>query len=212
MATPDRRHAPSGDEGQLRDLAERSERERSSPEEESRLLERASAGDHEAESRLFNENLNMVIRLARRRVQQEPDEGLNEDELVQEGSLGLLDAIHTYPKEAGGFAAYATRQAEAAMSAAADARRQVLAGDAQLVADAEAYERAEISIRKLKGRAATPAELAEKLEWSVEKTNRLGEMVAGARRRHDEELLAYLEPDEISLIDIEPAPDGEDGE
>jgi DNA-directed RNA polymerase sigma subunit (sigma70/sigma32) len=65
---------------------------------------------------------------------------------------------------------------------------------AQLVEDAEAYERAEISVRREKGREATREEIAEKLEWTPERTARLGEMVKEARRRHDEELLQYLDP------------------
>ncbi len=77
---------------------------------------------------------------------------------------------------------------------------------AQLVEGAEAYERAEISVRKDKGREATNQEIAEKLEWTPERTSLLGEMVKEARRQHDEDLLQYLDPERL-LEEIEGSDD-----
>lgn len=211
MATPNRRPAPAGDDRRLRELAEAAEKHRSSPAEQSRLLKLAAAGDREAERRLFDENLNMVLRTARRRVAAEPPDGLTEDELIQEGSLGLLAAIHSHAAAGSEFGEHAERAVITQMDAASAARREAIAGDAQLVADAEAFESAELSIRKLKGRAATVDELAQKLEWPVEKTKLLAAMVAEARRQHDEELLAYLDPGDISLIDVAPRDPRTDG-
>ena len=54
-------------------------------------------------------------------------------------------------------------------------------------------------------REATEAELAEKLEWTVERTRYVAHVVADARRRHDEELLAFIDPAAIDFDDDERA-------
>jgi hypothetical protein len=79
----------------------------------------------------------------------------------------------------------------------------------KLVEAAEDYERAELSLRRELGREATPSELAAKLEWSAERTAGIGELVADARRRHDEELLTYLDPEEIEVMPLLPADETE---
>lgn len=182
----------------LRALAEQAERERSDPAQQARLLRRAAGGDAEAEQTLFHENLAMVLRLAHESVLADGS-GLSEDELLQEGSLGLIEAIKRFPESGReDFRAYAEEQARSAIGEAQSGDAQLARDKAQLVADAEAYERAEIAIRRSKGRDATLAELAEKLEWSKSKTARLGFLVDEARRAHDEELLEYVDPSELS--------------
>ena len=42
-------------------------------------------------------------------------------------------------------------------------------------------------------------EIAEKLEWTVDRTRYVATVVADARRRHDEELLAFIDPDAADL-------------
>ncbi len=81
-----------------------------------------------------------------------------------------------------------------------------------LLQAAHDYVEAEANARRELGRAATDLELAAKLEWSVQRTQEIGQMVEDARRRHDEEILQYLEPDDIdldTLIDLDH--DGSDG-
>jgi hypothetical protein len=75
-----------------------------------------------------------------------------------------------------------------------------------LVAAANDYERTEILLRKTLLRPATEAEIAEKLEWTVERTRYVAQVVADARRRHDAELLAFIDPD---VVDLDDAVDGE---
>ncbi len=187
----------------LRALAAEAERDRSDPREQTRLLRRVAGGDAESEERLFHENLAMVLRLAHAAVKADGS-GLSEDELLQEGALGLIAAIKGFA-DAGqdDFQTYAEAQTRAAIDLAQMGDEQLERDKAQLVADAEAYERAEISIRRLKGREATLEELAEKLEWSKSKTARLGVLVDEARRAHDEELLAYIDPAELSEFEDE---------
>jgi DNA-directed RNA polymerase specialized sigma subunit len=202
------RSAHEGDRGarSLRAFAAKAERDRLAPDELARLLDRAAAGDREAVARVFDQHLGIVLRMARE-LARGGEPTLTEDELVQDGSLGLVAAIRefavSHPAAAAGFAAFAEAQIAASMAAAVDRQAVVERDKRQLVEDAEAYERAEISIRRHKKREATTAELAEKLEWSEEKTRRLGEMVGDARRIHDEELLQYVDPSELSEFDDE---------
>ena len=63
------------------------------------------------------------------------------------------------------------------------------------------YERTEILMRHELGRTPTGPELAEKLEWSVDRTHYVAQVVAEARRRHDEGLLAFIDPDAIDFDD-----------
>jgi DNA-directed RNA polymerase sigma subunit (sigma70/sigma32) len=194
MGGHQRRAAAPGANG-LRALALAAERDRSDAETQLRLLRRAAGGDAAAETRLFNEHLAIVIRIAGRHLDP-AGAGLNEDELIQEGSIGLLSAIRAFPDSgAADFDAFAEAAIRAQLAAAQAELVGIDRAAAQLVEDAEAYERAEISVRREKGREATREEIAEKLEWTPERTARLGEMVKEARRRHDEELLQYLDPD-----------------
>ena len=75
-----------------------------------------------------------------------------------------------------------------------------------LVAAASDYERTELLLARELRRAPNESEIAEKLEWTVERTRYVAQVVAEARRRHDEELLAFIDPD---AIDFDETVDGE---
>jgi DNA-directed RNA polymerase sigma subunit (sigma70/sigma32) len=81
-----------------------------------------------------------------------------------------------------------------------------------LVNAATDYERTEILMRHELGRPPTDPELAEKLEWTVDRTRYVAQVVAEARRRHDEELLAFIDPDAIEFEDDEDDERAEFGE
>jgi DNA-directed RNA polymerase sigma subunit (sigma70/sigma32) len=184
---------PSGG-SDLRDLAAQAAAEpKLRRVEERHLLERAALGDGAARDRLFRAHAGLVIRLAEAQL----NRGLELAELLQEGSLGLMAAISDPRPPDGSLAgrveATVSLQLEQALEREAEAERAAR----QLVEDAEAYERAEIAIRRRLGRAPTEPELAQQLEWSVTRTRRLAEMIALARRQHDEELLIYLNPEEL---------------
>ena len=166
--------------------------------EELQLLDRAARGDRASEDRLVAGHLPMVIRMAGGRG----DQGLSVADLVQEGSIGLVEAIRGFTTSgAAEFAAYAEQKVMAQMDAAI-ASEAASVRDAQLlVAAATDYERTEILMRLELEREPTEAELAEKLEWTIDRTRYVAQVVAEARRRHDEELLAFIDPDAIELDD-----------
>lgn len=75
------------------------------PEEEQALLERMGAGDGEAANALIEHNLRLVAHIARKYAQP----GVDQDDLVSVGSLGLIKAVHTFRPEAGKLTPYASR-------------------------------------------------------------------------------------------------------
>jgi DNA-directed RNA polymerase sigma subunit (sigma70/sigma32) len=166
--------------------------------EELQLLEKAALGDRASEDRLVAGHLPMVIRLAGGHGHQ----GLSVADLVQEGSIGLVEAIREFTASGEPqFARFAEQKVTAQM-AAAIASEAASARDAQLlVAAATDYERTQIVMRHELKREPTEAELAEKLEWTIDRTRYVAQVVTEARRRHDEELLAFIDPDAIELDD-----------
>ena len=179
------------------------------PDEEQTLLERAALGDRPSEDRLVAGHLAMVIRLAGSRG----DQGLSVADLVQEGSIGLVEAVRAFAGSgAQDFASFAEAQVGAQMDAAVEAEAAAVRDAHLLVNAATDYERTEILMRHELGRPPTDPELAEKLEWSVERTHYVAQVVADARRGHDEELLTFIDPEAIEIDDDEDDERAEFGE
>jgi RNA polymerase primary sigma factor len=168
------------------------------PAEQNTLLERASRGDRASEERLVAANLPMVIRLANTRK----DRGLSAADLVQEGSIGLVEAVRTFAGSgAVEFGKFAEDRVGGQMDAAIESEAASVRDAQLLVAAATDYERTEMLMRRELQRSPTEAELAEKLEWTIDRTRYVAQVVAEARRRHDEELLAFVDPDAIDFGD-----------
>jgi DNA-directed RNA polymerase sigma subunit (sigma70/sigma32) len=179
------------------------------PGEEQTLLERAALGDRPSEDRLVAGHLAMVIRLAGSRG----DQGLSVADLVQEGSIGLVEAVRAFAGSgAPDFASFAEARVGAQMDAAVEAEAAAVRDAHLLVNAATDYERTEILMRHELGRPPTDPELAEKLEWSVERTHYVAQVVADARRGHDEELLTFIDPEAIEIDDDEDDERAEFGE
>jgi DNA-directed RNA polymerase sigma subunit (sigma70/sigma32) len=194
----------SGDDSVLRDVRRHA---RLNPPldsaEERRLLELAAGGDKTSQERLVEAKLAMVVRLAEAR----DDKGLSVPDLVQEGSIGLVDAVQSFSRSgARDFDAYAEQKISEQMDEALAAEAAAVRDGELLVAAANDYERTELLLRRELHRPATASEIAEKLEWTVERTQYVASVVAEARRRHDEELLEFIDPD---AIDFDDSVDGE---
>lgn len=176
------------------------------PDEHSRLLEAAAQGDRSAQERLYRAHLDLVVEQALKRV----GEGLPPADLFQEGSIGLMTAINYFSgSPQTDFGSFARQQVGLYIEAAIAAELAVERDEAMLVAAAEEYERAEIAVGRDMGRKATDQELALKLEWSAERTRQIGEMVGEARRRHDEELIQYLDPERVLFEEADDTADEE---
>lgn len=168
------------------------------PGEEGRLLERAALGDQASQDRLVAVHLDKVIRLAAGRDGQ----GLSVPDLVQEGSIGLLQAVRSFAYSGEtDFARFAEAGIEAQMDAAVAAEKAAVREGELLVAAATDYERAEVLMKRELRRQPTALELSEKLEWTLDRTLYVAQVVAEARRRYDEEVLAFIDPEAIVIED-----------
>jgi RNA polymerase primary sigma factor len=190
---------PAGDDAMMSDLRRQA---RITPPlqagEQDVLLEKSARGDRASQERLVAANLGLVIRLAEAREAR----GLSVPDLVQEGSIGLVEAVRSFPKsDDAEFTAFARRKVGEQMDAAIAAEAAAVREAEQLVAAATDYERTAVLLRRTLQRTPTDAEIAEKLEWSVDRTRYVAEVVAEAQRRHDEELLAFIDPDAVDLDD-----------
>ena len=166
------------------------------PGEEPRLLERAALGDRASQDRLVAAHLDMVVRLAGAREEQ----GLSVADLVQEGSIGLVEAVRSFAESGeADFATFAEARIGAQMDAAISDEASAVREAELLVAAATDYERAELIMRRTLHREPTAAELAEKLEWTVDRTLYVAKVVNDARSRYDEELLAFVDPEAIDF-------------
>lgn len=77
-----------------------------SPEDERELAELISKGDAKAKERLVTSHLNLVIKIARRHA----DKGIELSDLVNEGNIGLIEAVGQFDVSRGvRFASFATR-------------------------------------------------------------------------------------------------------
>jgi RNA polymerase primary sigma factor len=197
-------HAPrprlvDSDSETMRDLMRQVEATRPLGKSEQRvLLERAALGDKASQERLVAANLGLVIELAAQRG----DQGLSMPDLVQEGSIGLVEAVRSFAASGeNDFLSYAEQQIAAQLEQAI-ATETAAVRDAQLLVTAATdYEHTELVLRRELLREPTESELAEKLEWTVERTHYVAQVVADARRRHDEELLEFIDPAAIDFDD-----------
>ena len=169
--------------------------------EQKQLLERAALGDKASQERLVAVKLGLVIRLAAERAER-GEQGVSMPDLVQEGSIGLVEAVRTFGASGEkDFDSFAEQRIEAQMD-------QGIVGEAaagrdaqQLVTAATDYEHTELVLRRELHRAPSDGELAEKLEWTVERTRYVAHVVADARRRNDEEMLEFIDPAAIDFDD-----------
>ncbi len=207
---PNREPGQEGfDEHRVEDLAASAGSDQNpDPAEHERLLEAAGHGDQEAREALTRAHLDWVLSAARERA----DRGLSQSDLFQEGTIGLMEAIQGFPTSGSqDFEEFARDLVAKHMDRALGDEEKAVQDSKMLLQAAHDYVEAELNARREVGRPPTDDELAAKLEWSAQRTAEIGQMVADARRRHDEEILQYIELDEIDLDALMEDRDGSDG-
>ena len=113
--------------------------------EAEKLLKQSALGDRASQEKLVAANLSMVIRLADAR----PDRGLSTLDLVQEGSIGLVEAVQTFAD--GGesnFAAFAERKVGQQMDTAIAAEAAAVREAELLITAAADYDRVEMLLAR----------------------------------------------------------------
>jgi RNA polymerase primary sigma factor len=133
---------------------------------ERRRLEREEIHGDEARERLVRFNLRLALSIARRYA----GRGLPLEDLMQEGTLGLLRAAERYDPDLGyRFSTYATWWIRQAVRRALVEQGRSVRLPEHLVGLLGRLQRAALAIEQQKGRPATAAELAEALETTVDK-------------------------------------------
>jgi RNA polymerase sigma factor (sigma-70 family) len=172
-----------------------------SAEEETKLLHRSASGDKASQDRLVAAHLDLVVQLAEARGEQR----LSVADLVQEGSIGLVEAVRTFATtRKSDFLSFAEQLINLRMEDAIAAEASAVRDAELLVAAATDYERTQLVLLRELKREATEGELAEKLEWTLERTRYVAQVVADARRRYDEEMLQFIDPEAIDFDADEP--------
>jgi DNA-directed RNA polymerase sigma subunit (sigma70/sigma32) len=166
--------------------------------EEKQLLERAALGDKASQERLVAVNLGLVIRLAAERGER----GMSMPDLVQEGSIGLVEAVRSSAGSGhSDFVSLAEQRIGARMDHAIAIETAAVRDAGLLVTAATDYQHTELVLRRELHREPTESELAEKLEWTAERTRYVASVVADARLRYDEEMLEFIDPAAIDFDD-----------
>jgi DNA-directed RNA polymerase sigma subunit (sigma70/sigma32) len=166
------------------------------PGEQQDLLDRIRRGpDEGAVARLLESRLGSVLRLA----YDKRDRGLSIGDLFQEGSVGLLASIRAFPASGeADFERFTAAQSALAMEDALLAEEESVRQERLLIDAAADYDRVELLLAGELRRLPTATEIGERLEWTPERTEHIRAIVTEARRRHDEELLLYIEPEEVT--------------
>ena len=156
------------------------------------LVDDAAAGDTGAQERLVRNHRHAIVDAARARG----GGSLGFEDLVQEGMVGFLGAIQSFGgRPSGQFEAYATECIRRQMDTALADEQTAVENTSRVVEDANSFDHAEYVLAGELQRKPTSAEIAKRLHWTEERTQAVAELVEEARRRHDEELLQYLDPD-----------------
>jgi RNA polymerase primary sigma factor len=121
------------------------------------LVDAAKQGDSRSRERLVMLTLPVIRSIA----VHYRDFGLPLDDLVQEGSLGLLEAIDQYePERSADFDAYARFRIRRAMRNALTSQSRLIRLPKQIVERRRSIERATADLKAATGRAPTPDEVA----------------------------------------------------
>ena len=134
--------------------------------EELDLARRARAGEDAARRKLAESNLRLVCNIARK--YQAP--GISFEDLVQEGTIGLMRAIDRFDPDMGWkFSTYAVFWIRQAIGKALLQRSRVIRLPAHILEAGRKVSRRRIDLTARKGRAPTNEELAQDLGMSLEK-------------------------------------------
>lgn len=150
-----------------------------SPEEERRLIDEMIAGSEGARVKLIEHNLRLVAHIAKKYAQS----GVDQEDLVSIGSIGLIKAVNTFQPEAGRLMTYAARciENEMLMALRANKRHKATALLGESVAtDANGNEQ---PLEDLLGTEPDMIESAVETAIEAERAMRLMESVLSPREQ-----------------------------
>ena len=135
------------------------------PEEEGELTARAAEGDEDSKSRLIEGSLRLVLSVARRYA----DTGVPLNDLIQEGSLGLMSAVENYDRTKGHrFSAYALWWIRRAVLRAAADRSRDERLSVRTVERISRVTRSRLALKRAYGREPSMEEIAADTGMTVD--------------------------------------------
>ncbi len=143
------------------------------PEEEQSVAERITSGDPEAERRLIEGNLRLVVKIARRYV----NRGLPLMDLIEEGNIGLMRAAAKFRADKGcRFSTYAIWWIRQAIVRALANQARLIRLPVHVELLLAKYTRMKKELTQRLGRVPTLQEIAEAMEVPAEQLRDLEEM------------------------------------
>ena len=165
------------------------------------LATRARAGDEEARKKIILSNLRLVVHVARGYR----NRGLPLLDLIEEGNLGLIQAVDRFEPERGlRFSTYAAIWIRQAILRGIAEQAKSLRIPVQMFQQMNRFARAERTLRGRLGREPSIAEVATEMEISVPRAERLSALIHGLRSLDEGSSLAAFE--QLTLDDLATPP------
>jgi RNA polymerase primary sigma factor len=165
------------------------------------LARRSRSGDQEARKRIILANLRLVVHVARAYR----NRGLPLLDLIEEGNLGLIQAVDRFEPERGlRFSTYASIWIRQSILRGIAEQAKSLRIPVQMFQQVNRYARAERVLRNRLGRDAEMGEIAAELKISVARAERLSGLIAGLRSLDEGSGIAAFE--QLSSEDLDDAP------
>ena len=137
-----------------------------SDDEESRITELIESGDYKAYERIILANLRLVTIAAYRHK----DSGIDLDDLIQEGNVALIEAVHTFNSSMGNrFSTYAMSVIERTITEYIENNRKIVRIPGAAGSDISRFINEESRLEEATGHEPDDKQISEALGWNVRK-------------------------------------------